>query len=157
MKLSLNKEYAMRHLAVAALFFALAGWFLYDAVFVYPNLPPDAPHHTTVEFQYSFAALLAAVAFTVAFRVWRSWRGTLEWDDERMRGSLAGGRELKFADVSDVDDRLWKKKGILVLRAADGRRVTLDTWHHAGADDLAGRFLRNETEKKGEEGDDDKA
>ena len=39
MKLTLNREYAVRHLGVSALFAGLAGWFLYDAVFVYPYLP----------------------------------------------------------------------------------------------------------------------
>ena len=57
MKLSLNKEYAIRHLGVAALFFGLSLYFLYDAIFVYPYLPADGPHHTTVEFQYTSAAL----------------------------------------------------------------------------------------------------
>ena len=53
MKISLNKEYAVRHLGVAALFFGLSLYFLYDAIFVYPFLPADGEHHTTVEFQYS--------------------------------------------------------------------------------------------------------
>ena len=80
MKISLNKEYAIRHLGVAALFFGLSLYFLYDAIFVYPYLPADGPHHTTVEFQYTSAALLALVAFVVAFRVFLNWRATLAWD-----------------------------------------------------------------------------
>ena len=62
MKISLNKEYAIRHLGVAILFFGLSLYFLYDAIFVYPYLPADGTHHTTVEFQYSSAALLALFA-----------------------------------------------------------------------------------------------
>ncbi len=142
MKLTLNREYAARHVGVAALFLGLAGWFLYDAVLVYPNLPADdTTHHTTVEFQYSFAALLGIAALVVAFRVWRSWRSTLEWDDEKMWGSLSGGRPLAFSDVERVDSSRWEAKGILTLVAKDGRRVTLDTWHHAGAAELAERFV----------------
>ena len=77
MKISLNKEYAIRHLGVAALFFGLSLYFLYDAIFVYPYLPADGTHHTTVEFQYSAAAALAIFAFVVAFRVFLNWRATL--------------------------------------------------------------------------------
>ena len=67
MKISLNKEYAIRHLGVAALFFGLSLYFLYDAIFVYPYLPADGAHHTTVEFQYTSAALLALMSFVVGF------------------------------------------------------------------------------------------
>ena len=84
MKLTLNREYAVRHLGVSALFVGLAGWFLYDAVFVYPYLPADGAHHTTVEFQYSFAALLATAAFCIAFRVWANRKRIVEWDDEKL-------------------------------------------------------------------------
>ena len=141
MKLTLNREYATRHLGVAALFTGLAGWFLYDAVFVYPYLTDDGQHHTTAEFQYSFAALLGLVAVVVAFRVWRNWKATLEWDGEKMRGTLTGGRPLLFTDVEKADNRRWAKKGILVLEAKDGRKVTLDTWHHCINDELIQRFL----------------
>ncbi len=144
MKLSLNREYAIRHLGVAALFFGLALYFLYDAVFVYPNLPPDGPHHTTVEFQYTSAALLALFAFVVAFRVFLNWRATLTWDDEQMTGSLTGGAPLKFADIDHLAVGKWEPKQILVVHAKDGRRVALDAWHHAGARELAEKLLTHE-------------
>ena len=141
MKLTLNREYATRHLGVAALFLGLAGWFLYDAVFVYPNLPADGAHHTTVEFQYSFAGLLLFASMVIALRVWRNWKATLEWDDEKMWGSLTDGRPLAFADVDKVVDSRWAKKGILVVKAKDGRRVTLDAWHHNLDDALVQHLL----------------
>ena len=144
MKLSLNREYAIRHLGVAALFFGLALYFLYDAVFVYPNLPPDGPHHTTVEFQYTSAALLALFAFVVAFRVFLNWRATLTWDDEQMTGSLTGGAPLKFVDIDHLAVGKWEPKQILVVHAKDGRRVALDAWHHAGARELAEKLLTHE-------------
>ncbi len=141
MKLTLNREYAMRHLGVAALFAGLAAWFLYDAVFVYPNLPPDAGHHTTVEFQYSFAALLGAAALVIATRVWANRRHVVEWDDEKIWGPGLRGGPLRFADICGVDDARWEKKGIIVFLARDGRRLALDAWHHAGVKDLVDRLL----------------
>ena len=144
MKLSLNKEYAIRHLGVAALFFGLSLYFLYDAIFVYPYLPADGPHHTTVEFQYTSSALLALFAFVVAFRVFLNWRATLAWDDEQMSGTLTLGAPLKFADIDHLVVGKWAPNHILVVHAKDGRRVTLDAWHHAGARELAEKLLAHE-------------
>ena len=162
MKLSLNKEYAVRHLGVAVLFLGLAGWFGYDGFVRYPSMPardiyvaieksePKAGidledfKAQKIKTQYGFTAMLALVALVVGLRLWRSWKSTLEWDDEKMLGSLTGGKPLAFADVEHVDERRWAKKGILVLHADDGRRVTLDAWHHLGVEDLAKRFLSKE-------------
>lgn len=159
MKLSLNKEYAVRHLGVAVLFLGLAGWFGYDGLVGYPSQTAhdiyvsieksEPPEGTDLEgfkaqkikAQYGFAAIFAAISLVVGLRLWRSWKSTLEWDDEKMLGSLTGGKPLAFADVERVDERRWANKGILVLHADDGRRVTLDAWHHTGVEDLAKRFL----------------
>jgi len=144
MKISLNKEYAIRHLGVAALFTGLSLWFLYDAIFVYPNQVADGTHHTTVEFQYSAAAVLAIFAFVVAFRVFLNWRATLAWDDEQMTGTLTCNAPLRFADIDRLDVGKWEPKQILVVHAKDGRRVTLDAWHHVGANELAEKLLAHE-------------
>lgn len=141
MKLTLNREYALRHLGAAALFAGLAGWFLYDAVFVYPHLPADGAHHTTVEFQYTFAALLAAAAAVVALRVWANRRRVVEWDDEKMWGPGTGNVETPFTDVAGVEDAQWARKGIIVLVTKDGRRIKLDAWHHAGVKALVAKAL----------------
>ncbi len=159
MKLSLNKEYAVRHLGVAVLFLGLAGWFGYDGLVGYPSQTPhdiyvsieksEPPADMDLEgfkaqkikAQYGFAAVFAAIALVVGLRLWKSWKSTLEWDDEKMCGTLTKGRALAFGDVEHVDERRWAKKGILVLVADDGRRVTLDAWHHTGVEDLAKRFL----------------
>ena len=141
MKISLNKEYALRHLGVAALFTGLSLYFLYDAIFVYPYPPADGAHHTTVEFQYSAAAALAIFAFVVAFRVFLNWRATLAWDDEQMTGTLTCNAPLRFDDIDHLDSAKWEPKQILVVHAKDGRRVTLDAWHHVGARELAEKLL----------------
>lgn len=144
MKISLNKEYAIRHLGVAALFTGLSLWFLYDAIFVYPNQVADGTHHTTVEFQYSAAAALAIFAFVVAFRVFLNWRATLAWDDEQMTGTLTCNAPLRFDDIDHLDSAKWEPKQILVVHAKDGRRVTLDAWHHVGARELAEKLLAHD-------------
>ena len=141
MKISLNKEYALRHLGVAALFTGLSLYFLYDAIFVYPYLPADGAHHTTVEFQYSAAAALAIFAIVVAFRVFLNWRATLTWDDEQMCGTLTCNAPLRFDDIDHLDSAKWEPKQRLVVHAKDGRHVTLDAWHHAGARELAEKLL----------------
>ena len=38
MKLTLNREFAFRHLGVAVLFFGLCCWFLYDGFVTYPKM-----------------------------------------------------------------------------------------------------------------------
>ncbi len=145
MNLKLNREYATRHLGVAALFTGLALWFLYDAIFVYPNLPDDGTHRTTVEFQYSFAGLLATAALIVAGRVWANWKRKLEWDEEKIWGTVLGANPLLFSDIVGVEDAQWEKKGIIVFLAKDGRRVKLDSWHHAGVDDLVAKILQKKS------------
>ena len=49
-------------------------------------------------------------------------------------------RTEKRTQVADVDRSRWEKKGILVVHAKDGRKVTLDAWHHAGVKELAERL-----------------
>ena len=94
--------------------------------------------------QYSAAAALAIFAFVVAFRVFLNWRATLTWDDGQMVGTLTSGVPLKFADVERLDVGKWEPKQILVVHAKDGRTVTLDAWHHAGARELAEKLLAHE-------------
>ena len=136
MKLSLNREYAMRHLGVAILMFGLGMYFLYDAIFVYPYLTEADGHHTTVEFQYSMAGILTLFAAVVGIRLFRNFKRTLEWDGEQMCGSLTGGVPVKFSDITHCDRRQWDSKGILVVYAKSGKHYVLDAWHHAGVKEL---------------------
>ncbi len=156
MKLTVNREFALRHLGVAALFLGLCGWFLYDGLVTYPRMD-DATfseqvlHGRQGDFgklkqeainrQHQFAGICGIAALLIVAGVGRCRLQTLEWDDGQMCGSLTGNMPLAFADVGGVDDRRWEKKGILVVYAKDGRRFTLDTWHHAGAKELAEKIL----------------
>ena len=147
MKLQLNREFALRHLGVALLMAGLCGWFLVDGAVVYPQRDDayfEEQLHTqkqrAIDRQFQFAALTGLAAIVIAFGVWRNRRRTLEWDDSQMCGSLTGGRPLAFADIESVDSRRWKSKGILVVHAKDGRRITLDAWHHTGVRELADRL-----------------
>lgn len=156
MKLTLNREYAIRHLGVAALFLGLCCWFLYDGAITYPKMDDETfseqiLHGRQGDFdklkkeaigrQYQFSGICGIAALLIAIGVGRCRLQTLEWDDEQLCGSLTGGKPLAFSDISGVDDRRWEKKGILVVYAKDGRRFTLDTWHHVGAKELAERIL----------------
>ncbi len=156
MKLSLNREYAVRHLGVAVLMAALCAWFVYDGAVAYPamtdedfkakvlhgldyeNFPKKRQETTNRQFQ--FAALAGLAALIIAGGVWRVKRQTLEWDEDSMNGTLTGGKPLAFSDISELDKSKWEKKGILVATAKDGRKVTLDAWHHAGVKELSAKL-----------------
>lgn len=173
MKLSLNREYATRHLGAAILFAALSIWFAWDGAVKWPaenraweqrtgstvaaawasrpdarnahdkqnrdDIPPHWPKE--IDRQFQFAALLGLAAAVVGFRLFREWRRTLSWDDSAMCGPATGNRPIPFADIASVDERKWKKQGILLVKAKDGRRLVLDAWHHQGAKDLATLIL----------------
>lgn len=158
MKLSLNREYAVRHLGVAALMAGLCAWFIYDGAITYPAMSDDdfrakilhrkaddtgpeydfkAKRRDATNRQFQFAAIAGFAALIIAFGVLRSKRQTLEWDDTSMQGSLTRNRPLPFSEVSGLDKSRWEKKGILTVLAKDGRKVTLDAWHHVGVKELA--------------------
>lgn len=158
MKLALNREFAVRHLGVAALFLGLCCWFLYDGLVTYPKMDDatfseqilhgrdrqggfERLKQEAISRQYQFSGICGIVALLIAAGVGRCRLQTLEWDDAQMCGSLTGGKPLAFSDVSGIDDRRWTKKGILVVYANDGRRFTLDSWHHVGARELAEKIM----------------
>lgn len=161
MQLTLNREYAVRHLGVALLFIGLCGWFVYDGAVSYPR--KDEAYftetlHTTrdnaITRQFQFAGLSGLASLVIAFLVFRNWKATLSWDENEMTGSLTGGVPFAFSDIAGVNDSQWKRKGILVVLARDGRRVTLDSWHHAGAKELAEKIIALVANDKGERGGD---
>jgi len=156
MKLALNREYALRHLGVAALMAALCGWFVYDGAIAYPAMSDEdfkaeilhnleyenfpKKRKETTDRQFQFAGIVGLAALVIAGGVWNAKRKTLEWNDAAMNGTLTLGRPLPFQDVADIDKSRWDKKGILVVHAKDGRKVTLDAWHHTGVKELAAKL-----------------
>ena len=152
--LRLNPDYLRRHLFAAAVMAALGCWFVYDGSVVYPKM--DAvefceKHHKNVENaeqekvnairrQYQFASLAFIAALAIGCHLLKVRKETLSWDDEKMVGSLTLGRDAFFKEVRSVDRRLWGKKGILRVTMNDGRKITLDAWHHPEAKELAEKF-----------------
>ena len=147
-RLTLNREFAVRHLGVAALMLGLCGWFGYDGLVKYPATPAaelyraiegsDAPAGLDLEAfkrqktqtQYGFAAFALLAALVVGGHVAWLARFRFAFDDE---GFAVGGRPKRaFADVTAVDWSKWEKKGIVRM---DG--VTLDSWHHEGVKEVA--------------------
>ena len=147
-RLTLNREFAVRHLGVAALMLGLFGWFGYDAAVRYPATPAaelyraiegsDAPagfdldafKRQKTQAQYGFAVLALLVALAVGGHVAWLARFRFEYDDDGF--SVGGGPRRAFADVKAVDWSAWTKKGIVRM---DG--VTLDSWHHEGVKEVA--------------------
>ncbi len=150
-RFTLNREYLARHLGVALLMAGLGCWFVYDGAVVYPRTDPVEfceRHHKSLENpereraeairrQYQFASLAFIAALAIACNLLKVRGQTLEWDGEKMRGSLTGGKDAYFRDVAGLDRSQWRKKGILVVSMGDGRRIRLDSWHHPEAKELA--------------------
>ena len=155
MKLSLNTEYARRHLFVTALMLGLGCWFGYDGLVTYPRLSPadlyrsiekaDPPAEMTderlaafkkqkTETQYGFAVLALLAGAVVGLRLLKASKFAFEFDGD---GFTANGRRYTRADLAKVDRSQWEKKSILVLRLKDGSSVSLDAWHHNGVKDFA--------------------
>jgi len=142
MKLTVNREYATRHLFVVVLMTGLSCWFGYDGFVRYPATPPAAlyesiegkrplPTYDLAKFkaektgrQKQFAALAALAALVVGLRLLKSCRFAFEFDDE---GFVYRGKRHAYADVRTVDRSKWMTKGIVKV---DG--IVLDSWHHIG-------------------------
>ena len=152
--LTLNREFATRHLGVALLMLGLSGWFGYDGFVRYPATPAadlyrsiegsDAPDGFDLEAfkrqktqtQYGFTVLALLAALVIAGHVGLLARFRFAYDDE---GFVCGTVRRKFADVGarEVDWSQWEKKGIVRVGG-----LTLDAWHHAGVRDGAARLPR---------------
>lgn len=139
MRLELNPEFAVRHLGVALLMLALGGWFGYDGFVRYPQTdaatlyaeahggekPADLEQAekfkaSAIPRQKQFMALALAFSVLLAANVFRLWRKEYDLDGE----------------ITDVDWKDWKKKGIVRFKA-NGRKTTLDAWHHKGVKEIA--------------------
>jgi len=147
MKLTLNREYATRHLFVTLLMTGLCCWFGYDGFVRYPATPAaelyksiegsDAPAGFNLEAfkkqktqtQYGFTFLAGLVALVVGLRLFKSYKFDFEFDDE---GFVHQGRRHAYSDIKKVDRSKWTSKGILKV---DG--IVLDSWHHVGVKEFA--------------------
>ena len=142
-RLTLNREFAIRHLGVALLMLGLSGWFAYDGYVAYPehddewferqHLRKDAATRRQREFMV--LALIAAVV--IAGHVGVVAKFDFSYDGE---GFVCGGVRRRFADVKSVDWSKWGKKGIVKV---DG--IVLDAWHHVGVRGVAEILKRRES------------
>ena len=149
MKLRLNREFAMRHLFVAALLAGMGCWFAYDGYVTYPSMTPEAlyeriekgapPSREAAERVYAnaiprqrqFMVLCLVGAAIVGLGVWRASRFRFAY---RERSFSYSGRRHSIDDIAKVDVSQWKKKGILRVAVRDGTKISLDAWHHTGVD-----------------------
>ena len=130
-KFTLNREFFVRHLGVTLLMAGLGCWFVFDGAVTYPKMDavefcekhhkslenPEREKAEAIKRQYQFASIAFIAALAIGCHLLK------------VRG-----------DVKDVDRRLWDKKDILYVTMNDGRRITLDAWHHPEAKELAGKF-----------------
>lgn len=154
MKLSLNPDYARRHLFVTVLMLGLGLWFAYDGLVTYPKMsarelyasiekvePPadmtdarlQAFKKQKTETQYGFAFLALLASAVVGLRLLKAARFAFSFD---AAGFTANGKTYTRADIARVDRSRWEKKTIIVLKLTDGTRLTLDAWHHLGVKDF---------------------
>ena len=142
MKLTLNREFATRHVGVALLMLGLSCWFGYDGFVRYPATPAaelyrsiegnDAPEGFNLEAfkvqktqtQYGFTFLTLLASLVIGGHVWLLSKFRFEYDDESY---TFAGRRVAIKDIKSVDRSQWEKKGIIRV---DG--IKLDAWHHAG-------------------------
>ena len=147
---------------MAGLLGAVGLWFFYDGLVAWPeenrvwreeqlarevlpetlaNEKPPHPDNKIGE-QLVFGAALDGAALLILLLLAREALKTLEWDADKgvMKGSMTGGREVPFSDVKDMDLRQWRTKRIARVTLKDGRRLTLDAWHHATAAELVRHF-----------------
>ena len=150
MQLTLNKDFARRHLFVTVLMFGMGCWFGYDGFVGYPatdaatlyrniegsdapegfNLEAFKKQKTQTQYGFTFLALLAAAA--VGGHLWAVSRFRFEFDDG---GFTFEGRRHGYDEIKNVDRTLWEKKGIVTI-SGDGFSVKLDAWHHTGVRDF---------------------
>ena len=145
--LKVNREFFLRHLAVALVMLGVGGWFAYDGFVVYPRTPAaelyekiekSAPgegfplegfKRQKIRSQYGFTVLCLLAAALIGLHLAAVCRFRFAYDET---GFEWRGRRRPLSDVKSVDRAAWKRKGIVKIALSDGSRVTLDAWHHVG-------------------------
>ena len=136
--LKLNREFFVRHLGVAVLFFGMACWFGYDGYVAYPRHDDgwfETRHlkrDNAIRRQKEFMVLAFIASLVVGGHLFAVSRLRFSFDDE---GFVHNGRRTAFRDVKTVDRSKWEKKGIVKV---DG--ITLDSWHHTGVREFEKRL-----------------
>lgn len=77
--------------------------------------------------------VLAPVGLIAVFAAVRQLTRKLQADDD---GITYGQESLRWGEVRKIDAARLKSKGILVLRTADGGKLTLDSWKLANFKEL---------------------
>ena len=151
MKLTLNREYAQRHLFVAVLMFALACWFGYDGLIRYPatdaaelyrsiekaeapsGFDLDGFKEQKTKTQYGFALLSLLASLVVGARLAKSARFKFEFDDNSF---AVNGKSRSYDEILEIDRKNWEKKGIVALKLKGDDAFSLDSWHHRGVNEF---------------------
>ncbi len=144
-KVQLNREYALRHLFTTLLMAAFCLWFGYDGCVRYPAMsgaelyrsieksdPPagldlEAFKRQKEQTQYGLSLASLVVSLVVGLRLLKASRFRFAFDESSFS---VNGETFTKDDIASVDRSRWAKKSILTLRLKNGRRVTLDAWHH---------------------------
>ena len=166
MTLSLNREFALRHLFVAVLMFGMGCWFGYDGYVGYPSKTPAELYYeiekaeppseeaarkvydNAIPRQKQFMALAFLASLLVGGHLFAVSRLRFTFDDG---GFDWKGRRYAYSDVAGVDARKWNKKGIVRLFLRGGATLTLDAWHHVGVKDFYAKLPRK-TDAKPDQG-----
>ena len=136
-------------------------WFLYDGVITYPRQreralqyqaletedraseweevarqrgwPTENPGRPKMEaeilVQRVIAAVAAIAAIPFAFFFFRMWGRWIESNESGLRTSW--GQQVEFSQITSLDKRKWKSKGIAKIKYDQGgrrRRLVLDDW-----------------------------
>jgi len=152
----ISARYLLRLGLIALFCLGFAGWFLYDGAIKYPRQrerglkyqqlteegrlgewneiaarhgwplehPGEPKHEAEIYSQLAFAAVMALPALSFAIFVFRNWGRWIELNETGLRTSW--GRQLEFGEITKLDKKKWKSKGIARIRyQQDGRHRQL--------------------------------
>lgn len=163
MKLTLNREFALRYGAVALLFLGMGGWFGFDGLVRYPRTdaaelyrsiekaePPEGValekfKRQKVESQLGLMVAALCASAAVAFVLLKAASFRFEFDDA---GFVCRGVRHGYAEIGEIDFSRWAKKGI-VLFGCGRERIVLDAWHHAGVGEFVAHLPEPAAKTKG--------
>jgi len=111
--------------------------------------PPRSPHE--IRSQFVMAALAALAALAAFAAVGRKAGRRLTADETGLRGFAA--QPVPYEAIRAADWSQWEAKRIVRLALRDGRRLKLDGWHFAGAEEVVAELLRHRPDLKPEDGD----